>query len=160
GVIADVIDNPNQVVTTDLGQWLFGKDGLDPYEEMPTTLWLVHWHLAGQPTKTTWYWVFNHFGAKTFKRDDLFARLFKLSTSQRWKRLAEMTIRRDVDCFLRTYASQPIPTQGALEDNLDSPLVELGLIRQIGKRDDYQFVRGSKPSLALGVFVFALNAFW
>ena len=128
--------------------------------EMPISLWLVHWHIAGQPTKTTWYWAFNHFTAKTFRRDDLVSGLVKLAANQGWKRAAEMTVRRDVECFVRTYVSQPTGAQGTLEDNLESPLAELALIRLVGKRDDYQFVRGAKPTLTSGVFAYALNSFW
>jgi hypothetical protein len=36
----------------------------------------------------------------------------------------------------------------------------LSLIRLIGRRDDYQFVRGAKPNLTPGVFALALNEFW
>jgi hypothetical protein len=43
---------------------------------------------------------------------------------------------------------------------LESPLAELALIHLIGKRDDYQFVRGAKASLTTGVFAYALNSFW
>ena len=37
---------------------------------------------------------------------------------------------------------------------------ELGLIRPIGKRDGFRFVRGRKPSLGQGVFSYAVTRFW
>jgi hypothetical protein len=160
GIIADVAGEDDQLVPTTLGNLIFGPNGRDPYMEMPTTLWLVHWRIAGQPTKTTWYWAFNYFTAKTFRRDDLVSGLVKAAANQGWKRAAEMTVRRDVECFVRTYVSQPADVHGALEDNLESPLAELPLIRLIGRRDDYQFVRGAKSTLTSGVFAYALNAFW
>jgi Protein of unknown function (DUF4007) len=160
GIITDVPGEDDQLIPTALGNLIFGPGGRDPFMETPTTLWLVHWHIAGQATKTTWYWAFNHFTAKTFRRDDLVSGLVKLAANQGWKRAAEMTVRRDVECFIRTYVSQPAGAQGALEDNLESPLAELALIRLIGKRDDYQFVRGAKPTLTTGIFAYALNAFW
>lgn len=158
GIISDVAGEDDQLVTTRLGNLLFGA--FDPYMERPSSLWLVHWHIAGRSTKTTWYWAFNHYIAKTFRRDDLVYGLLKLTAEQGWKRAAEMTVRRDVECFVRAYVAQPIGNRGTLEDDLESPLAELGLIRQIGKRDDYQFIRGPKTSLTPGVFAFALNAFW
>ena len=33
------------------------------------------------------------------------------------------------------------------EDVLESPLPELGLVKPVGKRDGFRFVRGNKPSL-------------
>jgi hypothetical protein len=158
GVISDSDDD--QLIPTRLGNLIFGLNGYDPYMESPATLWLIHWNIASQPTKTTWYWAFNHFTAKTFRRDDLVSGLVKLAASRGWKRAAEMTIRRDVECFVRTFVAPPAGAHGALEDNLESPLAELALIRLIGKRDDYQFIRGPKPTLMPGVFTYALNAFW
>ena len=160
GIIADPPGEDDHLIPTPLGNLIFGPHGADPYMEMPTTLWLIHWHIAGHPTKTTWYWAFNHFAAKSFRRDDLVSGLLKLAANQGWKRAAETTVRRDVECFVRTYVSQPTGAKGALEDDLESPLAELALIRLIGKRDDYQIVRGSKPTLTTGVFAYALNAFW
>ena len=160
GIIADLPGGDNQIIPTPLGDLIFGPKGRDPYMEMPISLWLVHWHLAGMPTKTSWYWAFNHFTAKAFRRDDLVSGLLKLAIHQGWKKAAETTLRRDVECFVQTYVSQPAGAQGALEDNLESPLAELALIRLIGKRNDYQFVRGAKPTLTSGVFAYALNSFW
>src|SRR4051812_24955003 len=67
GVIADLSGEDDQLVPTPLGNLIFGLNGRDPYMEVPTTLWLVHWHIAGHPTKTTWYWALNHFTARTFR---------------------------------------------------------------------------------------------
>src|SRR5438874_2742214 len=40
---------------TELGEFLFGVDGADPYLEDPATLWLVHWGLSGRASgPTTW----------------------------------------------------------------------------------------------------------
>lgn len=160
GIIAELPDGDNQLFPTPLGNLIFGPDGRDPYMEMPITLWLIHWNLTGRPTKTTWFWALNHFTARTFRRDDLVSGLLKLAIHEGWKKAAEMTLRRDVECFVRTYVSKPAGVQGALEDDLESPLAELALIRLIGKRDDYQFVRGAKSTLTSGVFAYALNAFW
>lgn len=160
GVIANLSGDDDHLITTPLGKLIFGPAGADPYMEMPMTMWLIHWHIAGRSTKTTWYWFFNHFAAKSFRRDDLVSGLIKLAASQGWKNPAETTVRRDVECFVRTYVSQTTGAHGTQEDNLESPLAELGLIRRIGKRDDYQVVRGAKPTLALGVFAYALNSFW
>ena len=46
------------------------------------------------------------------------------------------------------------------EDVLESPLTELGLVKPVGKRDGFRFVRGNKPSLGNGVFSYAVTDFW
>lgn len=158
GVIKE--DENKRFVTTSFGSMLFGEEGLDPYMEHPSSLWLIHWQLAGNPEKTTWYWAFNHFAIPYFERDQLFEGLRKLSVSREWSRVAESTIKRDVDCFIRTYVTKGVTDRGAYEDSLESPLVELSLLRPVGKRDGFQFARGEKSSLKDGVFAKALLEYW
>ena len=159
-IIEDHKAETDRLVPTKIGKMIFSNRGDDPYMEMPTTMWLIHWNIAGRPTKTTWYWAFNYFAAKSFRRDDLVSGLLKLAANQGWRKCSETTVRRDVECFIQTYVSQPAGSEGAIEDNLESPLAELALIRLVGKRDDYQIVRGAKPTLTPGVFAYALNDFW
>lgn len=157
GVIRDASRKPQ---TTNLGRLLFSECGLDPYMENPATAWLIHWQLCGNPNKTTWFWTFNHFPAPFFERDLLVRSIEKLPNECGWKRVSPATIRKDVACFVRTYVSQPPTGKASREDTLESPLTELGLIRPIGKRDGFRFVRGPKPSLGQGVFCHAVTEFW
>jgi len=159
GVIAE---SPGSSVirTTELGQKLFGAKGLDPYMEHPATLWLVHWQLAARPEKTTWFWAFNHYPAVTFDREHLVKGLERLVKERSWSRVAGTTVKNDVACFVRTYVAQQPSGQAGHDDALESPLTEFGLIKAVGKRDGFRFVRGPKSSLGDGVFVYALIDFW
>ena len=132
----DVIveETSDRIVTTPFGRALFGIRGHDPYMEHHATMWLLHWKLCANPSKTTWYWAFNHFGRSTFRREDLVHGLVKLATARGWQRVSETTVRRDVECFLRTYAAPHAGAGAAPEDALESPLAELGLVRAIGRR--------------------------
>jgi len=152
--------NKNGTQTTELGKLLLGSNGLDPYLEYPSTLWLIHWHLCGHPEKTTWFWVFNYFYGESFERDHLVSGLEKLANDRSWKNVAIATIRRDVECFVRTYAAKAPTAKTVYEDALECPLAELGLIKPIGKRDGFRLVRGAKSSLGKGVFLYALLDFW
>lgn len=153
-------DQSGHLITTSLGQRLFAEGGLDPYMEHPDTTWLIHWQLCGQPHKTTWFWAFNYFPAPSFDRDMLARSLEKLANDRGWPRTSSATIKKDVACFVRTYVS-PLPSaKTSYEDTLESPLMELGLIKPIGKRDGFRFIRGPKPSLRPGVFCLAVTHFW
>jgi hypothetical protein len=154
------IINGSGTQTTALGNRLFAENGLDPYLENPSTLWLIHWHLSGRPEKTTWFWAFNYFHGESFERDHLVTGLDKVAKDRSWNRVATATIRRDVECFVRTYAAKKPSNKTIYEDALESPLAELGLIKPIGKRDGFRLVRGSKSSLGVGVFLYALIDFW
>ena len=158
GIIAEGATS-NALCTTNLGARLFGAQGLDPYMEHPASLWLIHWNLAGRPEKTTWYWSFNNFPGATFERERLVRALQKVAKDRNW-RVSGSTIKRDVECFLRTYVTRPATPKTSPEDTLESPLAELGLIKALGRRDRFHFVRGSKSTLNDGVFLYALINFW
>lgn len=146
--------------STPLGRLLFNEDGLDPYFEHPATAWLMHWQLAGRPQKTTWYWAFNYYPSTFFDREQLASGLLSLARDRGWPRAAPTTIRTDVACFIRTYVSMSPSGKASHEDVLESPLPELGLVKPVGKRDGFRFVRGNKPSLGNGVFCYAITDFW
>ena len=159
---AGVTEEPaiNTVRTTRLGQLLFGQEGLDPYMEHPATLWLVHWQLAARPEKTTWFWAFSHYPAISFEREGLARKLERIAKDRAWSRVASTTIKNDVACFIRTYVARLPSGKVGHDDALESPLTELGLIKSVGKKDGFRFVRGPKSTLGNGVFVFALLDFW
>ena len=159
GIIRDT-NRGRRIQCTDLGKLVYDDAGLDPYMERPATSWLVHWHLAGSAEKTTWFWAFNNFPALSFERETLVQGLVNLSASQGWGRASPATIKRDVACFVRTYAALPVSRQTSYEDVLESPLTELALIKPMGRRDGFRFVRGPKPSLGAGVFSYAVTDFW
>ena len=146
--------------TTELGRMIFDAGGSDPYIEHPATLWLVHWHLAARHDKTTWFWAFNHYPSLTFDREHLIKGVSRLVKDRGWSRVAAATVKNDVACFIRSYVSQQPSGRTGNDDALESPLTELGLIKAIGKRDGFRFVRGPKPTLGDGVFVYALLDFW
>ena len=150
----------NSLAPTEIGLRLFGPEGLDPYMENAATLWLVHWNLCSQPGRTTWYWAFNHFQAQSFERDMLVKDLLRLAESRAWQRVSAATVKRDVECFVRTYAARPTSEHGLHEDSLESPLAELGLLKATGKKDGFRFVRGEHSTLGDGVFAYAVMQFW
>ena len=159
GIIAEP-SGQKRIETTTLGRLIFGEYGLDPYMEDPATSWLIHWHLCGRATKTTWFWSFHHHPSLSFERETLITGIKKFAEDREWARAAVNTIRRDVACFIRTYVAQSAPGNASYEDGLDSPLTELGLISPSGRRDEFRFVRGPKPSLGAGVFCYAVTDFW
>ena len=158
-----IVEEPagtHSVRTTELGEFLLGENGHDPFMEHPSTLWLIHWQLAAQEEKTTWYWAFSHYPSVTFHRDDLIKKIKRFVARNFKKQFADTTIRNDVLCFLRTYVARPSTKKSGHDEALESPLTELGLIKAVGKKDGFRFVRGPKSTLGDGVFVYALLDYW
>ncbi|MBW4618594.1 MAG: DUF4007 family protein [Cyanosarcina radialis HA8281-LM2] len=135
----------NNLPTT-FGEKLLGENGWDSYLEDPASLWLLHWNLL-KPTceAASWYYVFNVFRALEFTREDVLAGL-KDYISNFNKTIAESSFIKDVSCILRMYSTQGFIRDNApIEDSIDCPFTELGLIRHFGK--NYQFKIGEKANL-------------
>src|SRR5262249_13868112 len=136
-------------------------DGWDPYLEDPATLWLLHWQVASNARRcTTWHWAFSYYHEQEFTRDALYAALLSWAQAAGAKRLAAASLRRDIDCFLRTYVAARQSKVLLLEDTLDCPLVELGLVRATADRQVFQFHRGPQPDLPDGVLFYAALDYW
>jgi hypothetical protein len=144
-----------------LGRLLLADEGLDPYLEDPATLWLLHWQIASNRTRaTTWFWAFSHYHEPAFTREALASALFKWAQALPGKPVAESSLRRDVEVFLRTYVPSRHGRGQLAEDSLDCPLVELGIVTQPGDGQTYQFRRGSQPGLPEGILLYAVLRFW
>jgi hypothetical protein len=145
---------------TDLGRALFTTDGWDPYLEDPGTLWLLHWKLMETAElASTWFLGFTRWYKDTFTRDELVSWLSQIVGQLPRAKASEGTLKRDVDTFLRSYVASSGEARRAVEDSFDCPLVELGLIQDVGG-GLYQFARGPKPTLPVEVFAYALSRFW
>jgi len=148
-------------IPTELSDKIFADDGFDPYLEDTATLWLIHWRLTTNVSRaTTWYWAFSIFGQNEFSKDTFIAELIDWAERTPRNRVSENSIKRDVDCFLRTYVPSRLTKNTIIEDTFDCPLVELNLISNSPDGNTYRFHRGPKPSLPAEIFTAALSEFW
>ena len=155
------LNHRRRFVSTNHGDKIFADDGLDPYLEDAATLWLIHWWLATNDSQaTTWFWAFNIFGQNEFSKDTFISELINWVEKSTRNRISENSIKRDVDCFLRTYVPSRLTKTTIMEDTFDCPLVELDLIFNSPDGGAYRFHRGPKPSLPTEIFVVALSEFW
>lgn len=161
GVLTESRDGGATLRPTALGSLLLADGGLDPYLEDPATLWLLHWQIASNRNRaTTWFWTFSHFHEPEFTREALSSALYKWTQTLSGKQVAESSLKRDVEVFLRTYVPSRQNRRDIAEDSLDCPLVELGLVIQPDDRSTYQFRRGAQRGLPDGIFLYAVLCFW
>lgn len=145
---------------TKLGRRIFVEDAWDRYLEDVGTLWLVHWLLTTNVERaTTWCFAFNYVHQPDFSRRSLAHSITALATRIPNVRFSEGTVQRDIDVFIRTYVGAPMHASGAVEDTLECPLTELGLIFEQEQSDLYAFMRGPKESLPDAVLLYALQAY-
>ena len=151
---------------------LFGEESCDPYLEDIRTLWLLHWKLATNPNSLIFAWDFllNH-----FHEPELYSSAVVRAFGKALKQISEKTVsdgslEQLFEVFLHSY----VPTRGrkgqVKEDNLDCPLVELGLLRHTGMTQStihegrfepkYAFRREDKPEITPSLFAYCLNEYW
>lgn len=154
GLAAKLIDENPQglgVIPTEFGHALFGESGWDPYMEDPGTLWLLHWQLLAPPSLLPVWWIaFNEFHPVEFTDEVLDqAVAVGLESVGDWAKPHPSSVRKDVSALLRTYApaERSKRSGNSIDDLLDCPLRELGLIRRSQATDSYRFVLGEKPTL-------------
>jgi hypothetical protein len=139
-----------------LGESLLGVNGWDPYLEDMGTLWLLHWQLVSNYLRgLVWTLTFSVYLAEEFSKRDL----IKFISGQ-FERLdvhtTEGTIEREVDCCLLTYVPSQTKQSANLEETLNCPLNELGLVRFTPEESVYRFNVGPKPTLSANLFGYAL----
>ncbi|MGW9263164.1 DUF4007 family protein [Gordonia terrae] len=153
-------DRPRQSihVPTALGASLFSDDfGVDPYAEDPTSLWMLHWHTVSAPSLLPiWRSTFNDFTPTEFTEQALVEFCVDEVAATTWKQPKPSSITKDVDCLLRMYTRREARARQTLDDLLDSPFRELGIMLPApGGRNNYRFIRGAKPGLTDTAIVYA-----
>ena len=158
--LLQIADRGRAMEPTVLGHLLFEEAGWDPFFEDVGSVWLIHWMLVRAiDHASTWHLAFTNWNAQQFRRDDLVQRLIDVVASVPSTRATKASLERDVDVFIRSYVPSRGSQGGSIEESIDSPLVELGLIREFDARW-YAFQRGAQPSLPDPIFAFAVLDFW
>lgn len=131
---------------TEFGVQLLSNNGYDPFLENPASLWLLHWNLL-KPTcdAAAWYYTFNFFRGGEFYVEDLSSGLRSYQENL-GKPTADSSLKKDITCILRMYVEQRA-TKGLIEDSIDCPFSELGLIHTAGESKRYTFRVGAKATL-------------
>lgn len=145
------------LVPTAFGKQLLDGGGWDPWLEDPASLWLLHWKLLTGPNcmAPVWWTAFNLFTAEQFEDYQLTDLVVELSAAAGWKSVMESSIKKDVDCLLRTFAARKTGRQ-TMDDLLDCPTRQLGLIAPaVGEEKSWRFVTGPKPSLPAAIVAYA-----
>lgn len=153
---------------TPLAQSILGRHGYDPFFEDIRTLWLLHWNLSARSEQPlfAWHYLLNHWPYPEMTRTEAVAAFARESVRLGHDHSA-VTLSQHLDVFLRTYYS-PRAGATAIEDSLDGPLVELGLLQPIGERKAdggrwetvFAFRRESKPDISAELFDYCLADFW
>ena len=144
-----------QAALTEFGEKIFGENGLDPFLEDESTLWLLHWKMTSRPNQfAAGFWLFNRFHKPEFEEKEVIAALAEDMRAAGNAPSAEM-IRRDIVMLFRMYARRG-GGEGRAEENLDSPFPALGLLLYDAGEKLYQCEPDSRAGLSPAVLGFAV----
>lgn len=158
-VVCEIVTESNgKLEPTRLGHLLFNRrNGLDPYLEDPSSIWLIHSLISSTPEWATFFYAFNVLALPVFDRQTLVKELTGIAAAMSTTRATAETIKRDVEVLIRSYAPKATDVS---EDAAEPLLAELGLIRELRATGQFEFVRGPKQTLSQEVFAVALMRFW
>ena len=148
----------SHVEPTDLGVALFDSStGFDPFLENPSTLWILHWQSLSAPsTLPVWRIFFNEYAAIEFTGAEFLRFADEQLSGTTWKKPVPSSIEKDFDCLIRMYSSKAARGRQTIDDLMDSPFRQLGLvIPSPSGADTHRFVLGEKPFLTDEVIVYA-----
>lgn len=134
---------------TEIGEIIFGADGIDPFLEDKRTLWLLHWRASTNTSRPffAWHWLVNLCQDSEFTMSEALE-AFQSESETYPRPLSRVTLRQHLDVFLRTYVASEATGNRIPEDMLDSPLSGLGFIRRLGDRHRE---RGRDPLFSIDI---------
>lgn len=157
-------DRGQTTVLSAFGETVLGKEGLDPYLELPESLWLLHWNANGRTGSSgVAGLMFSKWAAPRFTDTNVVAwvqeQLLIPEEAERVSRTpSEVVIQRDLAVMLSMYNAD---ARGDAE--FASAFRGLNLISSArGQRGEatYRFNIGHKPGLTPDVLAYALESFW
>lgn len=152
---------------TPIGGLIFSPGtGQDPYLEDHSSNWLLHWLICSNTQYSLFAWecLFNRWPTTEFSASDVME-AFRRESGQNNKEASIVTLKQHWEVLLHSYRP---PRGGKGEDHLDSALSVLGLIREIGERQNaqgkweslYTFDIGQKTSIPQQLFAFFIHDWW
>lgn len=127
-----IIDDKDQI--TELADFIFGPEGVDPYLEDPLSLWILHYQLIKNERASIYSLVYNLFRRERteFNREHL-KRFINRTLLQHGQNFSVNTLNSDIKVFLSNYITN---STSEVEDSNSNILQELGLISHYRQRDD------------------------
>ena len=130
---------------------------MDPYFLEEGTWWFIHINMINNPEYcAAWNWFFNSFGQDRFQKRVCLDSLQQHESMNSGRNPSITTLDRDLSCFLASYAQDFPPRHCDPEDEIISPLTELGLMHYHRASGFYNVIR-KKRDIPFSVFMYALS---
>ncbi|MBQ0129851.1 MAG: DUF4007 family protein [bacterium] len=149
-----IIDSRGEI--TDIGHYIFGDNGCDPYLEDVNTLWLLHYLLLSTGYAVLYKQVFLnlHKERQTFTKANIQSFIKRKIDDHAFAGIQynETTITRDIGVLLKNY----VVPDGKTYEDFTAILLDLNLISKIDD-DSYGFNYKTKADLNPIIFLYAVK---
>jgi hypothetical protein len=151
----------NEPSDDQLGKFLLGARGKDPFLEDTGSLWLLHHRLVTRGVASVYSLVFNEFRKERveFTKEHLL-KFLKRRCQQAGEEYNEHILERDVGVFFKTYLP-PRTRVSNLEDEFSGIFLDLDLIDELNGREGelekrYRIVSGERESIPSDIILFCI----
>ncbi|MCC4298505.1 DUF4007 family protein [Aurantimonas coralicida] len=161
-------DKARSLKPTEFAEAIFGANGFDPFLEDIRTLWLIHWNLStrSEGALFAWQYLLHQWPHPEFTRAEALEAFGRESVRMGLTH-SEITLAQHLDAFINTYSPRRSSSTG-VEDSLDGPLIDLGLLQAVGQRKNekgrweqtFSFRREPKPEISAALFDYCVQDYW
>ncbi len=154
--LANII-SPDGTIS-DFANFILNEDtGRDPYMESDASWWLIHWHIATNPSYlTTASVLFSGLRRTEFSKSEISDYIIKKHLPVSGRSVSPKILERDIDCYLRCYYSRRGNKESS-DGSFECPLQELHLIESLpSDASIYRFNIGPKHTLPAHIIGYAL----
>lgn len=156
-----LIDDDENI--NEMAEFLFGKNGKDPFLEHIGSIWLLHYHLVKTEKASIYNLAFNEFrkGRIEFTKDQLHSFL-KRKCYETDSIYNSNTINKDINVFLRSYSKH---NEGKIdiEDDFSRMFIDLDLITHMKSRNNegkmvewFKIENGNRKELPYHIILYAI----
>ncbi|MCK6510992.1 DUF4007 family protein [Myxococcota bacterium] len=130
----------------------------DPFFNLDGTWWAIHINLVtAAKHAAVWSWFFDTFHEKRFEKSTALEQWKRSLDLQGEKERSSQTLARDLGCLLQSYSTVLPPPNTDPEENLTSPLADLGLLTHYKESGFYRRTPSPQPPPP-ELFFYALEA--
>lgn len=147
---------------TELAKKIFNdRNGFDPYLEDEGTLWLLQYKICATNYASIYNIIFTeYFKDKVtleFSESQIIQFIVKILERNNVREVSKNTLSSDFKAFVRSY-STPKKLLKTIEDDINSPLLELNLITQLnlGETTTYRINKEDRNNIPIAIFAFCL----
>ena len=153
----DIIDDNDKL--TSFGISLLDDSGFDPYLEDEGSLWLLHYKLVFKNYASIYNLLFNEFRKEKieFTKESFVKYIKRKSAEYSIKEIKDNTILDDFAVMTKLYLRSDSQNKDK-EDNYSGLLTELGLLKNIGEKNDELFVieNSDKDNIPFDILLYCL----